>query len=69
MSKNKDNFIDLSNLPMYYKGIDWRNSVGCILKFKYNNIDGELKIVKYISRIIPLALMFAGNEVAMKTKD
>lgn len=49
MSKNKDNFIDLSNLPMYYKGIDWRNSVGCILKFKYNNIDGELKIVKYIS--------------------
>ena len=29
----------------------------------------DAKIVKYISRIIPLALMFAGNEVAMKTKD
>lgn len=48
MSKSKDNHIDLSSLPTYYKGIDWRNSVGYKLPFTYNNIIGELEIIEYV---------------------
>ena len=47
MSKIDKN-IDLSGLPTYYKGIDWRNSVGYKIPFIYGDIDGELEIIEYI---------------------
>lgn len=46
--KNKIRFIDLSNLPTYYKGIDWRNSIGYTVPFRYNDIRGKIEIVEYV---------------------
>lgn len=48
MSKSIEKQIDLSSLPTYYKGIDWRNSIGCKLPFVYKNISGEIEIIEYV---------------------
>ena len=45
-------WIDLDALPKYTSGnhigrIDWRSTDGCIIKFIYGDISGEIKILKY----------------------
>lgn len=47
MKKDIEKYIDLSGLPRKYNHIDWINSVGYTLKFKYDDIDGVIEIVKY----------------------
>ena len=44
---NKNIWIDLSNLPRNNKNqkIDWSKSIGTTLKFKYNEINGEIIII------------------------
>lgn len=40
--------IDLSSLPRFKDGrIDWKNSVGSSVRFKYENIEDEIKIVGF----------------------
>lgn len=42
----ENNFIDLSSMPRRNNGcINWNNSVGCILPFVYNDINGNVHIV------------------------
>lgn len=48
-----EKYIDLSQLKTvpharYGEKIDWKTSEGSILDFKYDNIEGKLKILKYI---------------------
>ena len=47
MSNKKEihKFIDSSNLPRMYKGIDWKNTVGYNIYFEYDDIKDFLKIV------------------------
>lgn len=43
-----DKWIDLSNLPRNKRGyIDWKNTINFSVEFKYGDIIGELKIIKY----------------------
>ena len=49
MTKGKriDKWIDLDSLPRDDNNkIQWKKSVGCKLKFRYNNINGVIKILK-----------------------
>lgn len=48
--KNKENWIDLSNLPRFegvtkHKNINWKASVGYMVPFVYKSIDGIAKIL------------------------
>ena len=48
MKKEKDKWVDVSNLPkIKNKRIDWKNSVGYKIKFQYKNLSGELIILNY----------------------
>lgn len=55
-----DTYINLKKLPIKYgigiskdvKVIDWKNSIGCKVDFKYNNIIGELEIINYDSKYL-----------------
>ena len=42
-----DKWIDLSELSRKGKLINWKASVGCKCKFKYDDIEGEVEIVGY----------------------
>ena len=46
-----NNTVDLSNLPVTTsrKYIDWKNSVGCIIPFTFDNnkLCGEFEIIDY----------------------
>lgn len=49
---NGEKWIDLRELPKYKDGryknkINWKNSIGYKCKFKYYNIEGEIKIIYY----------------------
>ena len=39
------NYVDLSKLPICTRGIDWKNSYGCIVPFLYRNHTGELMVL------------------------
>ena len=39
--------VFLDNLPRRGKFIDWENSVGQIVNFIYDDIKGEVEIIKY----------------------
>lgn len=42
-----DKSIDLSKLPRRGKYIDWKNSIGVKLGFKYEDVIGEIEIIDY----------------------
>lgn len=44
------NTIDKSYLPKNGKSVDWKNSIGCEVPFKYKNIEGKLTILDYKNR-------------------
>lgn len=44
MTKNR--MVDLSGLPRYYKGIDWKNTIGYKISFRYDNHIGVFNKVK-----------------------
>lgn len=54
--KNKDKWIDLTNIPLNGKGIDWRKVAANKQKieFKYFNIIGYLTVVLYENRYITI---------------
>ena len=45
---NKKIFLD--NLPRKNNKIDWKNSVGCKVKFIYNDIENYIEIIAYIKQ-------------------
>ena len=45
---NKKIFLD--NLPRKNNKIDWKNSVGCKVKFIYNDIEDYIEIIEYIKQ-------------------
>lgn len=52
-----ERWIDLSDLPVWGKSgkakkgtINWKDSIGCKCKFKYDDIKGEVEIVDYTSK-------------------
>ena len=44
---NNNRWIDYSSLPDRGKIIDWKNSIGCLCSFKYDDIEDVFKIVDY----------------------
>lgn len=50
--------VDLSNLPRKRNKIDWINSKGYVIPFEYDEIKGELKILKYINNCRKLLVEF-----------
>ena len=53
MSNNDENkFIDLSEIPSKNGRINWKNSVGSTVKFRYEEIYGEFKIIEYKDRYV-----------------
>lgn len=52
----------LDDLPRYYKGIDWKSCIGKNVKFIYDDIEGEVKILDYIVGSMPhLVLEYKGS--------
>ena len=47
MSEEKIRKVDLSGLPRYYKGINWKLCIGKKVKFIYDDIEGEVEILNY----------------------
>lgn len=51
---DKDRSIDLSNVPIYYRGktphYDWDKSHGVECNFKIDNIEGTLTIVDHYKK-------------------
>lgn len=54
--------IDLSNIPMKGKLRDWKNSIGVTCKFIYDDVEGNVQIVDYISDSHP-KLKISYNEI------
>lgn len=52
MSKIKSRYIDLSDIPSKNGRINWKNSVGSTVKFRYEEIYGEFKIIEYKDRYL-----------------
>lgn len=48
MSKDKDNYVDLVEIPLKNGKRDWKNSVGSTVKFKYEEVYGEFKIIEFL---------------------
>ena len=44
-NKTNDNWVDLSTLPKFNVNINWKQSVGCVVKFRYRGINGEAVIL------------------------
>lgn len=64
------NWIDLSGLPRWSKlghgrigSINWKESNGCKVKFKYKDIEDELKIVDYDINTQMLVVKYKDNDV------
>ena len=47
---DKNRFIDISELPTTIRGIDWINSVGKEVNFKYDELIGVIKILEYVGK-------------------
>lgn len=67
MSKAIEKYIDLSGLPTYWKGIDWKNSIGHFVPFKYADIEDELEIFEYVND--DLIKIKYHDEIFVKNKD
>ncbi len=50
------NSIDKSYLPRNGEVVDWKNSVGCEIPFKYKNIEGKLTILDYKDRYVTIKI-------------
>ena len=64
IKKTKHGYMDFSNLPLRKDGkIDWCNSclVGSIVKFKYDNIHNELKILEFDKTTRKLKVLYNNN--------
>ena len=67
---NDRRFIDLSSLPINVRGnIDWFNSIGSVIPFRYEDIIGEVKITKCIrdNSITIIYFMYEDNEYHMRS--
>lgn len=47
MSRSINRKINLSSIPIKNNQYDWKNSIGCVVDFEYNNIIGSFKIVNH----------------------
>ena len=56
--------VFLEDLPKREKGnqIDWKNSIGCIVEFIYDDIKGKLEVIDYNSKNGILQLRYNGIE-------
>lgn len=54
MNKKVNKYIDLSGLPTYYKGIDWKNSLGVKCNFIYGDISGEIEIIDHTNKYVTI---------------
>ena len=45
---NQYGWVDLSEIQKRGKLLDWKNSVGCKIYFKYQNIESYLEILEYL---------------------
>lgn len=50
------NMIDKSYLSKNGKCVDWNNSIGCEVPFKYKNIEGKLTILDYKNRYVTIKI-------------
>lgn len=60
MSKNKDNSIDLTEIPLKNGKVDWKNSTGCKCNFIYKDINDVIEII---------GLSKNTNKIKVKYKD
>jgi hypothetical protein len=64
IKQTRHGWVDLSNLPRTQGGhISWKNACGCIVPFQYQDICGDIEIIKYIPpRHIDIAIQnYADN--------
>ena len=65
--------IDLANLPQkIYRGrrcINWEESIGMVVEFVYDGINGELEIIDYIKKKQLLVIRYNHKETSIRTKD
>src|SRR5690606_24232874 len=75
--------VDFTNVPKRGKLYDWKNSIGLICRFTYDDISGELEIIDYKNRFITIKYKdkidtigitsftncSIGNILGIKTKD
>lgn len=72
MAKNYKQEINLSNLSRWKEGknkgnINWTKSIDKIVSFKYDNIEGFLKIIRYNSKNQELIILYNDKEFKIKT--
>lgn len=65
MSKEKIRKVFLDDLPRYYKGIDWKNCMGCKVSFIYDDIKGEIEIIKYEDKCLIIKYLNKENRIGV----
>lgn len=63
----KNIFTD--NLPRQGKRIDWKQSIGKIVPFKYDNIEGFVKIIDYSSFDYRITIQYKNKDIRITTSD
>lgn len=66
---NTGDYVDLSNLRTYYKGIKWDNNIGEIVKVKYLDCAFDLKILKHEKEMLTVLCSFDNKEYFIKTNS
>ena len=66
--------IFIENLPKYTEGtyknkINWKESIGCKVKFIYDNIEGEIKIINYEKKNQTLIINYKNKTIKMTTSE
>lgn len=54
--------VFLDDLPKKCGGINWSNSIGCKVKFIYDDIDGEIQILDYDKEKQKIKVLYKNNE-------
>jgi hypothetical protein len=53
-TSNNAIWIDLKSLPLNGEGIDWINTLGISISFRYENIEGKIKIIGYNNKVLTI---------------
>lgn len=69
MNEKIKKYIDLNSLPKIHNHIDWKNSIGHELNFRYRNITGVIKITNYEKETQFVTFLYKGNEYILRTSQ
>lgn len=61
--------VFLEELPRYYKGVNWGNSIGKIVRFEYDDISGMIEILDFIKNKQELVVKYDDKKYYIKTSS